>query len=350
MKDVVFFLHRVYPTRKSKMDDLTLSTFEKALKLIRTHFKIVPLEAILEEKDKKPRCAITFDDGYADNFVYAYPILKKMGVPAHIFVSSGRILKSGVRKTLLDYWKGKVAENELFSPTSMAEAHEEFLKKGKSSEFLSWEEMEKMKDIFTFGAHGKDHLSFPNDERIVDFYDGTNPKWTMYIYGGSEPFVGLPFFPTRSELDVRKFFPSKELLEFCKTFPKEGNWKSALRKEIGKSFRRLGYFETKEEAKKRIENILVSSKKEIEKKLGIEVNTFAWPFGHYSEFSKKIAGNIYKYIFTVKKGFIDETEDPKELPRVSLGKDIFTVLGRLFTFSTKIGYKVYKVFKRGKVL
>jgi len=37
------------------------------------------------------RVSITFDDGYKDNFLYAYPILKKYGQKAIFFISSGFI-------------------------------------------------------------------------------------------------------------------------------------------------------------------------------------------------------------------------------------------------------------------
>ena len=348
MKDVIFLLHRVYPEGR-KRDDIDISTFWRALDFIKTRFKVVPLEAIFKEKDECRRAAITFDDGYADNFVYAYPILKKLGIPAHIFITSGRIREEGVKRTLLDYWNGKVSFKELFFPKSMHDAHVEFVKRGNSEEFLSWEELDRMRDVFSFGAHGKYHFSFPISSEIEDFYDGKNFRWTMLLYS-QEPFLGLPLFKTRSELSGRKFFPSREFLSFCRDFRKEGNWKESLRKEIEKRFETLGEFETESRAKERIEKELLESKRDIEEKLGVEVNTFAWPFGHYSGFSKEIAAKIYDYVFTTKRGVVTEMSDLKELPRVPLGKDIFTIFGRLFSFSTDLGLSLYKLFKKRKVL
>ncbi|SMP11983.1 Polysaccharide deacetylase [Desulfurobacterium pacificum] len=349
MKDVVFFLHRVYPDGKKKRDDISLDSFVKALKLIKSRFKVVPLQALFEEKSKERRAAITFDDGYTDNFVYAYPVLKKMKIPAHLFLSSSRIRKSGVRKTLFDYWNGNASFSELCQPVSMYFAHEDFIKNGSSEEFLSWEELEKMKDVFSYGAHGVNHFSYPYSSEIKDFFSGEKVPWQLYLYH-NPPFVGQPIFPTRSALDVKRFLPSKELLDFCKNFKKEGNWKESLRSEIEKRGINLGEFETEENARVRIRDEMLKSKRDIESNLGIKVNTFAWPFGHYSEFSKPIAAEVFDYVFTIKKGFITESSDPKELPRVSIGKDLFTLIGRLITFSTDLGFKVYRTFKRGKVL
>ena len=39
----------------------------------------------------KPFGVVTFDDGYEDNFTYAYPILKKLGIPFVIYVSAGLV-------------------------------------------------------------------------------------------------------------------------------------------------------------------------------------------------------------------------------------------------------------------
>jgi peptidoglycan/xylan/chitin deacetylase (PgdA/CDA1 family) len=71
-------------------------TFERQISWLSKHFKIVPLQAIellVEKREEplEPLCAITFDDGYKNNFINAYPMLKKLGVPATIFVTTGFI-------------------------------------------------------------------------------------------------------------------------------------------------------------------------------------------------------------------------------------------------------------------
>ena len=346
MERVVFFLHRVYP--KKGVDDLSLKDFERALTLISSRFKVVPLEELLSSPPSGKRlAAITFDDGYADNWVYAYPLLKKRGLKAHLFITSGRIRQEeDVRPNLFDYWEGKVSRSELLNPSSMEECHRRFFLEGNKREFLSWEELRRMSDVFTFGAHGLNHGKLPVSSEILDFYDGENFH-RDYLFPTPELFIGKPRFKCKSSLYGRAFIPSQELCRLCRSFPKKKGWKEALRGEVERVGK--GRFEEREEAERRIEEELQTSNRLIEKNLGVKPETFSWPFGHYSETSQRVASRLYRFVFTTKRGVISDSFDPFELPRVPLGRELWTVLGRVITFSTPL-YKLYGKLKREKSL
>ena len=60
------------------------------------HYNVIPLDELVKGIKKGKKFAhntvvITFDDGYQDNYSYAYPILKKYGFPATIFLISDYI-------------------------------------------------------------------------------------------------------------------------------------------------------------------------------------------------------------------------------------------------------------------
>ena len=64
--------------------------FEDQIKTLTKHFDILPLTALIQQlankKIKSNTVFITFDDAYADNFLYAKPILEKYACPATFFV------------------------------------------------------------------------------------------------------------------------------------------------------------------------------------------------------------------------------------------------------------------------
>jgi len=54
-------------------------------------FTVVPIEQIAHSRPGGRLCAITFDDGWLDNYQVAYPVLKKYQVPATIFLPAAMI-------------------------------------------------------------------------------------------------------------------------------------------------------------------------------------------------------------------------------------------------------------------
>jgi len=70
---------------------LSIKAFQQQIEYICRHFEPVPLSLIascIQERKPFPKnsITITIDDGYKDNYLYAYPILKKYKVPATIFL------------------------------------------------------------------------------------------------------------------------------------------------------------------------------------------------------------------------------------------------------------------------
>ncbi len=66
--------------------------FEQVMLWVKRWFSVVPLERIatFSSQPLPPRpLAITFDDGYADNYTLAMPILRRLGLNATFFVAPG---------------------------------------------------------------------------------------------------------------------------------------------------------------------------------------------------------------------------------------------------------------------
>ncbi len=346
MKNNIFVLlyHKILPKWGF---DVAASTFDLELKILKQFFNVITLDEVYEymqsgKQPDKPSVVITFDDGYADNFVYAYPLLKKHGLKATIFPITSRINKEGtVRPTLEDYWKGKVSREELIRPKTFYGANYPFLKEGKSEDFLTVEELNKMKDVFEIGGHGEIHAKVFSEDRIIDFYDGTNGHWSnIYAYGTSndfssmeEPKIGYPLFPDRNNLATKRGFLKKEVKEFInslqKCFFKDKNWKKILKEELESNFNSFLEFETEEEREKRVREELKRSKEELESMVGRKVRHFAYPFGHYDDTLAKIASEFFDTAYTVEKGIVKPDSDRYKLPRMVIAKDFVSFISKL---------------------
>lgn len=93
---VILLYHRVGP-REDIWPSLSIKPqdFERQIRYLCKAYQVLPLDKLVRYVQRKtlPQKAvvITFDDGYKDNYTYAYPILKKYNVPATIFLTTGHI-------------------------------------------------------------------------------------------------------------------------------------------------------------------------------------------------------------------------------------------------------------------
>ncbi len=69
---------------------VSLDYFEALITYITKHFNVISLEDFYLKKFKKDtlNIAITFDDGYLNNYKYAIPVLKKYNVPASFYITT----------------------------------------------------------------------------------------------------------------------------------------------------------------------------------------------------------------------------------------------------------------------
>jgi peptidoglycan/xylan/chitin deacetylase (PgdA/CDA1 family) len=71
---------------------ITRSAFQRQLDYLGKYYQIVSLDEIIRRHDYPGNLvALTFDDGYMDNYRNALPLLKAKGVPATIFVITSMI-------------------------------------------------------------------------------------------------------------------------------------------------------------------------------------------------------------------------------------------------------------------
>jgi peptidoglycan/xylan/chitin deacetylase (PgdA/CDA1 family) len=97
-KVLILMYHRVIPRHELETAFVqpgmyvTPETFETHLKFLTAHFHILSLEEALARwqqgtwEDSVRYCVITFDDGWIDNYQYAYPLLRAYHAPAAIFL------------------------------------------------------------------------------------------------------------------------------------------------------------------------------------------------------------------------------------------------------------------------
>src|SRR6266850_1169227 len=158
---------------------------EAHLRFLRRHFRIISFDEFLSLRDSRAwdpdarYCLITFDDGWRDNYVHAYPLLQRYGAPATIFVSTALIgseewmwpdklgwllARSGATPARID---SIIESCKRMSDRAIADLLLEMSGRlgaefPKQRVFLQWREIEEMsRGGIAFGAHGATHRLLP---------------------------------------------------------------------------------------------------------------------------------------------------------------------------------------------
>lgn len=248
---------------------------------------------------------LTFDDGYLDNWVYVYPILKKYGFKGTIFVSPEFVDPCPApRANLEDVWAGRYAESDL-----------------EVFGFLSWEEMHIMEKsgVIDIQSHAMSHTWYFCEDEIIDYRHPGDPYIWMdwndspkdkynYLTGSQERVIkyGSPVYKHHKSLEGRRVFPSKELNKMLseyvtkkggKQFFEKQNWRDELSDERRRLTRKHKFTcrqEGEEEFQERLKYEISDSKIIIEQMLRKKVEYLCWPGGGICPEAMKIASEAYK--------------------------------------------------------
>jgi peptidoglycan/xylan/chitin deacetylase (PgdA/CDA1 family) len=138
---VVVAFHRVQCGAGADISDgLTIDphAFEAFCEFFRRHFYVVPLRDLIGKLEKghtlRRELAITFDDGYRDNFENAMPVLERLGLPATFFVVS-----RWIGTDVVPFWDRAL---------------------GVQHPWMTWDQVRTLKHKgFDIGAHTRTHVN-----------------------------------------------------------------------------------------------------------------------------------------------------------------------------------------------
>lgn len=118
----ILIYHRISPKSPPwYLDALNPEDFEREIAYLRKVADIVPLDLLVRrlvqgEFLAPMSVAITFDDGYKDNYRFAYPILQRYNAPATIFLTTGLVGGSSVSwwdKVCFAIWNTSMREFQI---------------------------------------------------------------------------------------------------------------------------------------------------------------------------------------------------------------------------------------------
>ncbi|MBD3289422.1 polysaccharide deacetylase family protein [candidate division KSB1 bacterium] len=248
----ILVYHRVNNQRHirnpvAKAMSISVRRFERQLKFLQKYFNIVSLDSItnaLGQKKALPRhsLAITLDDGYRDNYLYAFPLLKKYKLPATIFLTTGYL---GKQSNL--WW------DTLHQITAMSESKE------------LWQFCERRLNIKFRGVRRTRYLQLVDYLKSIDI-------------SARDQFIG----ELKSQFQIIK---GKDDLRAELLAPAEVKEMSAAGISFGSHT--VSHLIVSKSDEQLVKQELIQSKKEIEEITGRDVFAFAYPNGAADDFDEK---------------------------------------------------------------
>jgi peptidoglycan/xylan/chitin deacetylase (PgdA/CDA1 family) len=264
------------------------------------------LVSVVEGRAEPPArsCLLTFDDGYADIWTYAVPLLKRRHMRGTVFVVLNRLEGRGTpRPTLEDVWCRRCGIQELYQLPPMPRINARSLDPAytPSTDHISVEEARAIADlgVCDVQSHGLDHMVHYSSSRLAGFLR-PDSHWTALAAARGDCRLGTPIYETSSVLvkpSYRDPRPIRDRLAQVVAdaggapfFDRTG-WADVLRNEFDATVTRTGAGQVEPEASWRtsVSAGLQKCIRQLSEQTGSRVQALAWPFGSNSERSREIA-------------------------------------------------------------
>ncbi len=249
---------------------------------------------------------LTFDDGWADNLLWATPVLREYNARAVMAVNT----------VLVNPGREYPLEPKNFKVISSKQALELAAYGRAYDSFLTWDELAELRDsgVWDLQSHGNSHFGCYRKVFPVRGFYPEKQHWTMEYALGCPPFPGAPRAEFSSILASPRTRPKNEFLELLRRATGDSE-----RFNICRDFAEpLEMLESEEEFHARLRGDLSTCRDLLHDKLGIDSRAMFWPWGHYSPAGREAAKACgYDLMLTMDKGVVRSGTPVDILPRIA---------------------------------
>ncbi len=285
---------------------ITPEAFDRQLAYLKRHgyrsLFVSEIFSLLAGQEGWPRrsrfIALTFDDGFADNWIAAFPLLKKYGMKATIFVSTSFIAEADRCRVTIE--ETNRADWDALDWTG----------------YLTWPELKAMRDsgLVEVQCHGHEHTRVFAGSGLKGFVGPGKPN--IWLFWNIRPEArgrwwrevdadrslwGHPVFAQAPALAERAFRPDPKAVAHMLSWARNANefstpdWERHAWEEWARYKRNHtvhGEWETDETYARRVEQDLTEARRILREKLGVESSVLCWPENAFSKISEGVARQV----------------------------------------------------------
>ena len=321
--------------------------FESFLQALSKYgFTTVSLQQLYSHMSGEQICdpnsiVLVFDDGYLDNWVTVYPLLRKYGMKGAVYVNPEFVDPGTELRPTTD---------DLAGSNGMPQDIDQ---RG----FMNWTELKTLDEtgVIDVQSHSLTHTWYFTGPKIVDCYTPSSAKAYPWMAWNARPerkpfylgedqtgFVpwGTPVFENEKSLVAHRFIPDETVVagiidavgqaSSTEKFDQPG-WRKRFEDlvlHVTNGSEVPGEYESADDCEERVRKELADSKSIIESRLDKAVDFLCWPGGGVDDTAKRLAVEVGYKSWTLPGGDSSDRRnlpntDPTEVKRVPAMRDVY---------------------------